>query len=250
MGYGCMGDFYWELEALPNWNVLLKELPAAFESFKQKGMGLFALRNVESIQYVNPNSIGRFEQLFNTLVETLNQYEYKKELSPMNQWILLGAVTEVTLQIILAVYHSDYFNERWQQWENFDDEYIKCIRCVLDNTLQQEVDKEKMSSKQKKSIIKAVADKIKEHTAIHSVDRIMLDELIQFAEKTGLLCNDKLIEQLRIIQRNRNCIHSFSERAIDNWDVLRSSVNAIGYIWSDFGYRFESEIQRSYHQKE
>ena len=199
MGYGCMGDFYWEIEHIPDWNVIVKELPSTFRSFKNEGAALFISRNAEQIQYVNEKSLTRFENLFNILLKTLKQYEFRTEVPPINQWILIGAVAEVTLQIILAVYHSDYLNERWQQWIGFDDGYII---GVLDNILQQEVDKEKLTSKQRKSIAGAVADKIGEHTKTHPIDRIMLDELIQFAEKTKMLCNDTLIVHLRTIQRN------------------------------------------------
>lgn len=238
MGYGCMGDFYWEIEHIPDWNVIVKELPTTFSYFKKKGSALFIARNAEQIQYVNEKSLARFENLFNILLETLNRYECQTELPPINQWILMGAVAEVTLQIILAVYYSDYLNERWQQWMSFDDKYII---GVLNNVLEQETEKGELTSKQRKSIAGAIADKIGEHTKEHPIDRIMLDELIQFAEKTKMLCNDTLIVHLRTIQRNRNCIHAFSERVIDDWDVLRSSVNALGYIWDDFGYRFTAE---------
>ncbi|MBR6007128.1 MAG: hypothetical protein IK064_05815, partial [Clostridia bacterium] len=60
--------------------------------------------------------------------------------------------------------------------------------------------------------------------------------------KTGLLYNDSLLDQLRIIQRNRNGIHAFSDRGIDGWDVLRTSVNSLGYIMNDFSGRFTAEI--------
>ena len=101
MGYGCMGDFYWEIEHIPDWNVIVKELPSTFRSFKNEGAALFISRNAEQIQYVNEKSLTRFENLFNILLKTLKQYEFRTEVPPINQWILIGAVAEVTLQIIL-----------------------------------------------------------------------------------------------------------------------------------------------------
>ena len=238
MGYGCMGEFYWEIDSVPSWNIILKEITAVFCVFKQEGAKLFESRNAKEIQYVNEKSLERFDQMFCIMMEALNQYEKQSKSLPLIQWILLGSVIEITLQTILAVYHSDYLKDRWQQWDDFDKAHIE---EALDNALEKEVQDKKLSAKQKKSICGAIADKIQEHTIVHPIDRIMLDELIQFSEKAKLFDNDKIIPQLRVIQKNRNCIHAFSEREIDNWDVLRSSVNALGYILSNFSQRFAAE---------
>ena len=227
------------MEKVPEWEELIIELPHTFSAFRNSGQKLSILRNNEQVQYINENSLCNYELLFGELLGALNEHSNGNTPQPLKHWILLGAVTEVTLQIILAVYYTDYIKERWQLWDGVD---VESVKNELSKVLQQEVELGKLTPQQKKSISGAISKKIEEHTSEHSIRRIMLEELIQFAEKTGLLYNDSLLDQLRIIQRNRNGIHAFSDRGIDGWDVLRTSVNSLGYIMNDFSGRFTAEI--------
>ena len=125
MGYGCSGAYYWEKGNVPNWDEIRREMPSVFLRFKLEGQKLYTANNVEHNQYISDASLQRFEFLFNDFLEAIDQYDKSHDLPPMKQWILLGAITEVTLQIILAVYNSDYINERWQQWEEFDSKNVQ-----------------------------------------------------------------------------------------------------------------------------
>lgn len=51
---------------------------------------------------------------------------------------------------------------------------------------------------------------------LHSVDKVMLDELILFYDKNDILDKDD-IQILRNIKSNRNCIHAYMERNIGTW---------------------------------
>lgn len=238
LGYGCGGKYYWDLKDVPDWNTLIHVLPESKNSFVINGVALNARRNRDKRDYLSANGLDRFETLFEELLAAIDQKDKTNCNLPLKEWILLGAVTEVTLQVIIAIYYSDYLNERWQQWVNVDADYML---NKIDAALENEVNIGKLTSKQKKSIKEAVNRKIKEHTMIHDVDRIMLDELIQFTQKTKLLLDDSINDKLKIIQKNRNCIHAFSNRSIDGWEALQASLNTLGYIWDDFSYRFEAE---------
>ncbi len=238
MSCGCGGKYYWEINNIPEWTVLISELPKALEYFVKEGRILFVSRNGEKLNYMNENSLKRFERLFVELAASLPKCDPGYDPLPLTQWILLGAITEVSLQIILAVYHTDFLNERWQLWEDTE---TASIRNQIDELLKKAVAEGKISAKQRKTIVGAIDDEIKKHTKHHEIDRIMLDELIQLAQKTGFLLSSDILSQLRIIQRNRNCIHAFSERSIDSWNELKVSLNTLGYMWDDFGYRFEAE---------
>lgn len=90
-------------------------------------------------------------------------------------------------------------------------------------------DEGSLDLQQAKSIKNAIRDKIKEHTKEHSVQKVMLDELIQLYQYLDLLSEDE-ISHLRNIQANRNGIHSFQQREIGNWNDLQYSIRFFCYL--------------------
>ena len=80
-----------------------------------------------------------------------------------------------------------------------------------------------ISTKQGYSLKDAIKDTLKKHTNEHLIQRVMLDELVQFYSSTKLL-DDSDIAHLKVIQRNRNGIHSFQARELGDWDDLKNEV--------------------------
>lgn len=236
MAYGCMGEFIWQKENVPSWNILNEELKKLLDDFLKEANYCIVSRGSDfAKELLTQDSILRFsivsEELIKSLQEGLNG---SKVPIPMKQWILLGATAEMVLQVFLTVYHSDYLNEEWQQWNIANPE---TIHDTIKETLKQLVSTGAISSKQKDSLHKAVKEKLEEHTNIHHIDSIMMDELIAFCQKTNLLMDLDYINALRVIQNNRNCIHPYTERSIDNWETLKQIVNIFGCIVDDFRTR-------------
>lgn len=135
----------------------------------------------------------------------------------INSWILLGSLTEVSIQIFLTIYILDYENSSWQQWKNFNqDEVKKCLFATLNNLVQNGT----LTSEQSTTFKNAIKSKIREHTVEHPVEKVMLDELIQFCEQQNLF-DDDTIWYLRLIQQNRNAIHAYMDRTIGTWNDLQ-----------------------------
>ena len=86
-----------------------------------------------------------------------------------------------------------------------------------------------LTSKQGKSLKEAIKGKIKEHTNEHPVQRVMLDEIIQYYSFQKLMDDDEIF-YLKSIQSNRNGIHSFEERTIGTWDNLQYCVRFWCYL--------------------
>ena len=86
-----------------------------------------------------------------------------------------------------------------------------------------------LTSKQGRTLKEAIKDKIKEHTKEHPVQRIMLDEIIQYYSSQELMDQDDIF-YLKDIQSNRNGIHSFEERTIGTWNDLQYCVRFWCYL--------------------
>ena len=80
-----------------------------------------------------------------------------------------------------------------------------------------------------RSLKEAIKDTIKWHTREHDVQKIMLDELIQLYTELKLFDGDE-ISYLRLIQSNRNGIHSFQRRPIGSWDDLQYCVRFFCFL--------------------
>jgi len=144
----------------------------------------------------------------------------------LTSWILLGSLTETALQIFLAFYIDDYQKSKWQQWEDVDVDEVKNPIIESINNL---VSNETITPEQGRSLKKTIKEKIKEHTVEHPVQRVMLDEIIQFYASKELLDDDEL-SALKAIQSNRNGIHSFEGRVIGSWADLQYCVRFWCYL--------------------
>ena len=191
--------------------------------------------NAESRELITSNCMERFEGIAGILADIIKDglyYAYEdlegetENALKLNAWILLGSLTETTLQMFLAFYIDDYKNAKWKQWEEFETEEVKtpifeCIQKLVENSI--------LESKQAKSLKEAIKEKIKEHTKEHQVQKVMLDELIQLYQHLDLM-TDEEISYLKGIQSNRNGIHSFQHREMGNWNDLQFSVRFFCYL--------------------
>lgn len=191
--------------------------------------------NEESKNLISSECMERFQSITGILAGLIKDGEYYQceDLSndsqnavKLNSWILLGSLTETTLQMFLAFYIDDYRNTKWQQWENFKAEQVqKPIVDFINNM----VSEGNLESKHAKSLKEAIKDTIKEHTKEHPVQKIMFDELVQLFVSLELFEEDEL-DCLREIQSNRNGIHSFQSRTIGTWADLQYSVRFFCYL--------------------
>lgn len=164
--------------------------------------------------------------LFRMIADYYPTDSYQNDAEKLNCWILLGSLTESTLQMFLCFYIKDYAKSKWQQWDDFNgDEVVQSIKDSLNELTK----KGKITAKQKRSIIDAVKDKIEEHTVEHDIKWITLDELIQFYQKTELI-DDEEYNYLHNIQLYRNGVHSFLERSVGDWKELVTCSKFLCYM--------------------
>ena len=192
--------------------------------------------NEESKVLISSECLERYKNLTQLLSESMKDYPYYycgdlgddlQNAKKLNSWILLGSLTETTLQIFLAFYMDDYKNTKWQLWDNFKtEETLQPIIKFIDDDL---IGKGELSSKQGKSIKKAVNEVIKKHTVEHDIKKIMLDELIQLFRKLELF-DDNDLNFLEKIKANRNGIHSFENREIGSWEELHYCIHFFCYL--------------------
>lgn len=130
------------------------------------------------------------------------------------------------MQMFLAFYIEDYKKTQWQQWVDFP---AATVKERVNVTISQLVEDGVIESNQGKSLKEAIKDNIKRHCVEHPVQRVMLDEIIQFYIAQELLDEDE-IQYLRIIQSNRNGIHSFESRTIGTWSDLQYATRFWCYL--------------------
>lgn len=179
--------------------------------------------SAETSDLINNQSMGRFEYIIQSICKKVNlisNHILEKDIDTISvefeSWILLGSMTEFALQSVLAIYFDDYQDTKWKQWEDFkSDEVLKHLKETLNHLVEKDV----ISSNQKRSIIENIKKHIKTHIKEHKIDKITLDELIQLYKHIHLLESDE-IDMLRIIQINRNCIHTFKKREIGDYNEL------------------------------
>lgn len=193
----------------------------------------------EACKHINKKSIKRFLATVENLIgemENIPYYQQKKlEKQYENQilgfkmklWIFLGSVLESTMQIFLSVYLYDYKNSNWKVWIGVEEEKLtKRIFPVIDTL----VNEGEIDHKQKKSLKNVLKKEIEKHKSISDVTKMMLEELIVFYHKNNI-CNKEEIEKLRLIQKNRNCIHSYREREVDSyWELINSILFLVDFM--------------------
>ena len=191
--------------------------------------------NEESKDLISAECLKQYESLTQLLSESMKDYPYYycgdlgddlQNAKKLNSWILLGSLTETTLQIFLSFYMDDYKNTKWQLWDNFKGkETLQPITKKINDLIE----KGELNSKQGKSIKNAIRKVVEKHTIQHDIKGIMLDELIQLFSKLELFDDDDL-KYLEKIKANRNGIHSFEKRVIGSWEELHYCIHFFCYL--------------------
>lgn len=230
-----MNTLLWDGEMDCGWEDLATKVKLCSERYAQKMLETVAFSpEAEAIELISSESMSRFcllaEQLANQIEEGY-YYQYEdidhiQNATKLVSWIILGSLTESALQAFLAFYISDYKEAQWQQWTSFPAEEV---RQKINETIEQMIADSIIDKKQGKSLKDATKDCIKKHTIEHPVQRVMLDEIIQFYVSQNLL-DDEEVMYLKTIQSNQNGIHSFESRKIGNWDNLQYSVRFWCYL--------------------
>lgn len=231
-----MVEYLWDGEMDCGWESLGEKVSQTCRKFVDNLVELVPCSyNNETIKLITEDSLLRFQNLADKLAEEIqNGFYYQFEdmenvnvnASKLNSWILLGSLTESALQIYLAFFIDDYKNSKWKQWENIDVDNVK--NPIIDS-INALVKQGVLISKHGKSLKEAIKAKIKEHTNEHPVQRVMLDEIIQYYSSQKLMEADE-IDYLKTIQSNRNGVHSFEERTIGTWYDLQYCVRFWCYL--------------------
>lgn len=221
----AMNQLIWD--AINSWT--LEELITRGTSHTQTFSEYFLqkLNQDSDDKNVNSDIMKRYCSVASLLFRMISNYyssnPHQNDAEKLNCWILLGSLTESTLQMFLCFYIKDYTKSKWQQWSDFNgDEVVQSIKEALTAN-------DKITAKQKKSIIKAVKNKIEEHTIEHDIRWITLDELIQFYRKEKLI-DDEEYHYLHSIQIHRNGVHSFLERSVGDWEELIDCSKFLCYM--------------------
>lgn len=237
-----MQDYIWDGEMDCGWRDLSDLIVKSSSVFAEVMLETVSYSSIEeAIELISKESMDRLcliaKQLA-TLIVDGERYQYEdldedsQNATRLTCWILLGSLTETALQMFLAFYIDDYKRSQWQQWTDFPAEDVK---KSINSYITKMVDEKIIDNSQGRSLKRAIKDTIKNHSVEHPVKKVMLDEIIQYYEENNLL-DDEDIEYLRIIQSNRNGIHSFENRKIGNWNDLKYGVRFWCYLleWIQF----------------
>lgn len=194
----------------------------------------------ESKILISDESIMRYCSLCEHFFSLIKSYSDTKNNSILlNCWILLGSLAETTMQMFIAFYARDYRSAKWMQWASFNQaDLMKEIDTVLNNLTNTDI----INNDQRKSLREAIKDEIKKHTKEHPIEKVMLDELIQFYNDQKIFDDDE-IKQIRKIQEYRNGIHSFQKRKIGTWDELIEGAKFLCYLQEWIMNRLPDEIE-------
>lgn len=242
-----MKDYIWDGKIDKGWEEMKAYLIEVSDKFVQKALILANQSNNMTVQkLVNEKSMQRFGAVIDALSENMEDIFYYtyEDLEgntvsglKMKSWILLGSATEVILQVFLSIYIEDYQSSNWQQWEEFSESEVK---GAIFDTLNKLTEEGKIRSEYVRSIKEAVRDEIKYHVKMHSVEKVMLDEIISFYEKNKIFDQDD-IEVLRSIQKNRNCIHAYMDRDIGLWSELQYCIRFFCALLETLTFRLPEE---------
>lgn len=231
-----MTEWIWDGEMDCGWEDLSQLLKKNCEKFTKTMLETTKFSPIEeSKNLITDECMKRFESIVKILAEDIQDgsYYHQEDLLEnthnaikLNCWIILGSLTETTLQLFLAFYLDDYKNTKWQQWENFK---VEQVRKPIIEKIQQLVDEGILDQLQARSLKKAIKDTIKNHTCEHDVQKIMLDELIQLFAKLELF-DEEEISYLQQIQSNRNGVHTFQRRVIGTWTDLQFCVRFFCFL--------------------
>ena len=231
-----MNNLLWDREMDYGWEDLSYHLKKSCCSFIDIMLNTVDISpNAESQKLITAECMERFKSIVEILSDIIKEAFYYTELDiennntnshKLNAWLLLGSVTETTLQMFLAFYIEDYRETKWKQWEQFE---IQQVQLPIIECIQKLVNEGNLNTSQAKSLKNAIKETIKEHTKEHQIQKIMLDELIQLYSSLELMDDDELF-YLKCIQSNRNGIHSFQSREIGTWNDLQFCIRFFCYL--------------------
>lgn len=236
IGRNKMKEEIWDGEMDYGWEDLAEKVRIVSNNFADVMLETVSFSPIkEAVDLISKESLQRLCLLADQLASQIKDgYYYQTEdaenniqnASKLTSWIILGSLTETVLQMFLAFYIEDYKKTQWQQWVDFP---AATVKERINVTISQLVEDGVIESNQGKSLKEAIKDNIKRHCVEHSVQRVMLDEIIQFYIAQELLDEDE-IQYLRIIQSNRNGIHSFESRTIGTWSDLQYATRFWCYL--------------------
>ena len=237
-----MQDYIWDGKMDYSWEGLSAKVISESKQFAEVMLDTVSFSPVkEAVNLISKESMERLCLLADKLADIIKDGYYcqnedfdatSQNASKLLSWIILGSLTETTLQMFLAFYIEDYKKSQWQQWIDFPESEVK---DKINSTIKEMVDNNTIENDQAKSLKESIKDTIKKHSVEHHVQKVMLDELIQYYISQELL-DDEEILYLRTIQSNRNGIHSFEDRNIGNWNDLQYAVRFWCYLleWVQF----------------
>ncbi len=238
-----VNELIWDGEMDCGWEDLASKVKSESQRFTDEMLKTVAFSpSEEAKKLISQESMERFCLLAEKLAGQLEdgyycQFEDVEDnvhnASKLTNWIILGSLTETALQIFLAFYIEYYKKSQWQQWINFPEVKVK---EEVNGAITKLIEEGVIESSQGKSLKEAIKDTIKKHSKEHPVQRVMLDEIIQFYVAQELL-DDEELQYLKGIQSNRNGIHSFENREIGNWTDLQYSVRFWCYLLEWILYR-------------
>lgn len=236
IGRNKMKEEIWDGEMDYGWEDLAEKVRIVSNNFADVMLETVSFSPIkEAVDLISKESLQRLCLLADQLASQIKDgYYYQTEdaenniqnASKLTSWIILGSLTETVLQMFLAFYIEDYKKTQWQQWVDFP---AATVKERINVTISQLVEDGVIESNQGKSLKEAIKDNIKRHCVEHPVQRVMLDEIIQFYIAQELLDEDE-IQYLRIIQSNRNGIHSFESRTIGTWSDLQYATRFWCYL--------------------
>lgn len=182
-----MEEFIWDGEMDCGWEDLAVKVKTESIKFTEVMLETVSYSpTTESRELISNESMKRFCLLAERLADEIeNGYYYQCEdlednapnACKLTSWIILGSLTETALQIFLAFYIVDYKNVHWQQWLDFPEAEV---REKVNGTISKLVKDEVITGAQGKSLKNAIKETIKKHCVEHQVQKVMLDEIIQF----------------------------------------------------------------------
>lgn len=235
-----LGEFSWNVQSCSLENIkqyLSPEIDTFIKNIKKCAK---ISQDKQIHKLLNSKSVDRFEAISKSfaleLPDSIPEKERLDSAFLIRQWIILGAVVETVLQIFLTVYLSDYRKSSWNLWKNFNESFKSDIFKLINEKKESKI----ITKAQSESFKSAIKEKIREHSQQVMVDKLMLDSLIQFYEKEKIV-DAQFVAELRIIQKNRNCVHLFSDRQIDDINQLIHSIYFLGRLIHELIFRMPLE---------
>lgn len=166
-----MAECIWDGKMDCGWEELSQLLIKTCGNFTETMLETTAFSPIkESRVLISSECMERFKSITGLLADHIKDgtyYQYEdltnesQNAIKLNSWILLGSLTETTLQMFLAFYLDDYKKTRWQQWENFN---VQQVQTPIVDCIQRLVDGGMLEAAHGRSLKKAIKETIKEHT--------------------------------------------------------------------------------------